>query len=68
MPKKRVQKDGNDSDTESTAQEVQNPVRKSEKSGWNYSAIFLMLLFILPGIIAAFMGVIIVFVPKHFTV
>lgn len=56
MAKKRVQKE--DSDDEHEGHSHATPSKKeAPKKGWNYTAIVIMLMFILPGFIAVVMQV-----------
>jgi hypothetical protein len=58
MAKKRAVKEGSD-DEEVETEQVKGSAapKKVEKAGWNYTAIFLMMLFLLPGFIAVVMQV-----------
>jgi hypothetical protein len=57
MAKKRAVKEGSDEEVETEQVKGTAAPKKVEKAGWNYTAIFLMMLFILPGFIAVVMQV-----------
>lgn len=56
MGKKKVAKDGSDAEDEVETVKSASGAKKAEK-GWNYTAIFFMILFILPGFVAVVLQV-----------
>jgi len=59
MAKKRVQKDDSDdeNDSDTKGKSPNGAPKKVAEKGWNYTAIAIMLMFLLPGLIAVVLQV-----------